>query len=68
MAELSEEITTTVFELQKQLLSVINKTTETKFILLETYGETELTIISLNDLDNIRERANMYYFVFILYY
>ncbi|MBF2056144.1 MAG: hypothetical protein IGQ45_02740 [Cyanobacterium sp. T60_A2020_053] len=61
MAELPEEITTIVLELQKQLLSVIHKTTETTFILLETYGETELTIISLNDLDNIRERANTYY-------
>jgi hypothetical protein len=61
MANLPEEITAKVLELQRQLLSVINKTTETTFIILETYGETESTIISLNDLDNIRERANTYY-------
>ncbi|ACK68243.1 conserved hypothetical protein [Rippkaea orientalis PCC 8801] len=61
MAELPIEITTTVLELQKQLLSIIHKTTATAFTLLESYGETEKTIVSLNDLDNIRERANTYY-------
>ncbi len=61
MAELPPEITTTVLELQRQLLSIIHKTTATAFILLESYGETEQTIVSLNDLDNIRERANTYY-------
>ena len=61
MAELPPEITITVLELQRQLLSIIHKTTANAFMLLESYGETEQTIVSLNDLDNIRERANTYY-------
>ena len=61
MATLPDEIVNRVLDLQKQLLSVIDKTTATAFILLERYGETEKTLVSLNDLDNIRERANIYY-------
>lgn len=61
MAELPIEVTIVVLELQRQLLAVIHKTTATTFLLLERHGETEQTIVSLNDLDNIRERANTYY-------
>lgn len=61
MAPLPEDVITTVLELQRQLLSVINKATAAAFILLNTHGETEETIVSLNDLDNIKERANTYY-------
>ena len=45
MAELPSEITITVLELQRQLLSNIHKTTATPFMLLESYGETEHTIL-----------------------
>jgi hypothetical protein len=61
MTELPTEVTTLVLELQRQLLAVIHETTATTFLLLERYGETEQTILSLDDLDNIRERANTYY-------
>jgi hypothetical protein len=61
MANLSEKITTNVLELQRQLLSVINEATATSYIILQTYGETETTLIALDDLDNARERANTYY-------
>jgi hypothetical protein len=61
MAELPDDITTIVLELQRRLLKIINQATATAFTILEIYGETETTIISLEDLDNIRERANNYY-------
>ena len=38
MAELPSEITITVLELQRQLLSIIHKTTATAFMLLDSYG------------------------------
>ena len=61
MVALPLELTTTVLELQRQLLAVINHATETSFVLMETYSETEAALITLEDLDNIRERANTYY-------
>ncbi|MGL5033442.1 MAG: hypothetical protein ACRC6M_06535 [Microcystaceae cyanobacterium] len=61
MSELPEELTTVILDLQRKLLAVINKATEAAFTILNTYGETNDTLISLDDLDNIRERANNYY-------
>lgn len=61
MAELPEDITITVLELQRQLLSIVHQATATTFAILESYGETEVTVIPLEDLDNIKERANTYY-------
>ncbi|WP_017295562.1 hypothetical protein [Geminocystis herdmanii] len=61
MAKLSDEIITKVLELEKQLLLIINESTKTTFTILEIYGETETTIIALDDLDNARERAYTYY-------
>lgn len=61
MAHLPEEITTTVLELQRRLLVVINQATATGFAILQQYGETETTMIALEDLDNVRDRANTYY-------
>lgn len=61
MATLPDKITNTVLELQKQLLSIVDKTTAIAFILLERHGENEKTIVSLNDLDSIRERVTNYY-------
>lgn len=61
MAELSENIITTVLSLQRQLLFIVHQATATTFTILETYGETEVIVIPLEDLDNIKERANTYY-------
>ncbi|CAD0232158.1 MULTISPECIES: hypothetical protein [Planktothrix] len=61
MVALPLELTTTVLELQRQLLVVINHATETSFVIMETYSDTETTVIALEDLDNIRQRANTYY-------
>lgn len=61
MVALPLELTTTVLELQRQLLVVINHATETRFVLMETYSETETTLVTLEDLEKIRERANTYY-------
>jgi len=61
MSELPEDLTTVILDLQRRLLAVINQATEAAFIILNTYGETNDTLISLDDLDNIRERANNYY-------
>lgn len=61
MAPLADEITTTVFNLQRRLLAIINQATTTEFLIFEQYGETETTIIALNDLQNAQERADTYY-------
>ena len=61
MANLPEETITTVFNLQRRLLQLINEATAAGFIILEQYGETEATIIALDQLQNVRERATSYY-------
>ncbi|MCL1474985.1 hypothetical protein [Argonema antarcticum] len=61
MAELPQEITTTVLDLQRQLLAIISKARTTEFTILERYGETEATIIDFAQLQNTRERAETYY-------
>lgn len=43
MARLPEEIATTVFNLQRRLLAIIHEATATQFLILERYGETEIT-------------------------
>ena len=47
--------------MQRRLLAIINQSTATGFIVLEQYGETEITIIDLEQLQNARERAETYY-------
>jgi hypothetical protein len=43
------------------LLVIIDLVTATQFMILEQYGETEITIIALDDLQNAQERADTYY-------
>ncbi|MGK7950141.1 MAG: hypothetical protein AB4368_15510 [Xenococcaceae cyanobacterium] len=57
MANLSEEILVTIFNLQKQLFYVINEATATDYNLVEQYSETAETLPELEELSNIRERA-----------
>lgn len=61
MAQLPDETTTTVLSLQRRLLAIINQATATGFVILKQYGETETTIIDLEQLQNARERAETYY-------
>lgn len=61
MAKLPDEIITTVFTLQRQLLERIDEATATVFIMLERYGETDATLPELDELQSIRERADNYY-------
>lgn len=61
MANLTNETITTVLNLQRRLLQLINQATAAEQIILEQYGETEATIIALNQLQNVRERATSYY-------
>jgi hypothetical protein len=43
--------------LQRRLLVIIHQATATGFTIFQNYGETETTVIALEDLDNIREKA-----------
>lgn len=61
MAQLPEETITTVFNSQRRLLAILNQATAVQFMIFEQYGETEITIIALNDLQNVQERADTYY-------
>lgn len=61
MAKLPDELLTTIFSLQRQLLERIDEATATEFALLELYGETEETIDYFEQLQNARERADSYY-------
>jgi hypothetical protein len=61
MAELPIEITTTVLELQRRLLTIVNQAIDAGFTLLEQYGETEAIINVYEQLQNARERATVYY-------
>ncbi|AFZ11299.1 hypothetical protein Cri9333_0679 [Crinalium epipsammum PCC 9333] len=61
MARLPEEIIIRIFNLQQQLLERIDEATATEFTLMEIFGETEATIDYLDQLQNARERADMYY-------
>ena len=60
MAQLPEQTTTTVLNLQRRLLAIIDQAAAIDFLILEQYGETEATLIDLEQLQNIRERADTY--------
>lgn len=64
MAQLPEETITTVFNSQRRLLAILNQATATDFLILEQYGETEATLIDLEQLQNVKERADTYYLRF----
>lgn len=61
MANLPEETITTIFNLQRRLLRLINEATATAFVILGEFGETEETIPELDELENVRERTTSYY-------
>jgi CRISPR/Cas system-associated protein Csm6 len=61
MAKLPEETITTIFNLQQRLLKRIDEATATAATIFEQFGETEITVSELEQLDNIRERATSSY-------
>lgn len=61
MANLPENTINTVFILQRRLLQLGHEASATAFVILEQFGETGVTTISLVQLDNVREKATTYY-------
>jgi len=61
MTQLPEQTTTIVLNLQRRLLAIINHATAAGYIILEEYGETEATLIDLEQLQNAGVRAQTYY-------
>ena len=61
MANLPNETITTVLNLERRLLQLINEATAARYIILEQYGEIQATIIALDQLQNVRERATSFY-------
>lgn len=61
MANLPNEMITTVLNLERRLLQLINQATAAGFIILEQHGETQGTITDLEILQNARERSTSYY-------
>ncbi|MGB3204865.1 MAG: hypothetical protein WBB28_07760 [Crinalium sp.] len=57
MARIPREITQTIVSLKQQLLDIIDSATTTEFELFEKFGETDDTIIPLNDLRDIAGQA-----------
>jgi hypothetical protein len=61
MAQLPEETTAVVLELPRRLLGILYQAKALGFLILERYGETETTLTDLEQLDNTRDRADLYY-------
>ena len=61
MTKLPDETITTVFTLQLRLLERTNEVTATVLNIADQFGETELTVSKLEQLDNIRERSTSTY-------
>lgn len=57
---LPEETLSIIFNLEKRLLQRINEATATEAILFTQFGEAE-TILELEQLQNVRERATSSY-------
>ncbi|MBW4623129.1 MAG: hypothetical protein KME17_27700 [Cyanosarcina radialis HA8281-LM2] len=56
MAKLPNETLTTIFTLQRQLIEGIDEAAATESTIFEQFGETEVTLSVLEQLQNIRER------------
>lgn len=56
MAKLPDETLTIIFTLQRQLVEGIDEAAATESIIFEQFGETQLTLPVLEQLQNVRER------------
>lgn len=61
MAKLPDQTLTTIFGLQRQLAESIEEASALEWALFEQYGETELTIPELEELQNARVRLTVPY-------
>lgn len=61
MARLSDEILTIIFNLQRQLVEGINEAAATELAIFEQFGEIEITIPPLEQLQNARQRLTESY-------
>ncbi len=57
MAKLSLEIAQTIWDLQHQLLEIIDTAKTVELSLFEAFGETERTILYLDELQNIAQQG-----------
>lgn len=56
MAKLPDETLTILFTLQRQLVEGIDEAAATESMIFEQFGETEVTLPVLEQLQNVRER------------
>jgi len=56
MAKLSDETLTNIFTLQRQLIEGIDAAAAIELAILKQFGETEITIPALEELQNAKER------------
>lgn len=61
MAKLSPETLTNIFQLQQRLIELIDEASATEMRLFEQFGETEATLIELEELQTTRERLRSPY-------
>ncbi len=61
MAKLPDTTVKIVFDLQRRLLERIDEATATEVVIFERFGENEATILELEQLQKVRERATSSY-------
>ena len=61
MARISSELQSTIKSLQQALLHIVDDAKAVEFILLQRYGETEQTIVVLDELSVIAQQAGDLY-------
>lgn len=57
MAKLPNDISETIWRLKRQLADVIDNARSAEFSLFDTFGETERTMVYLNELQSVAEQA-----------
>jgi hypothetical protein len=58
MAKLPIDIAETIWRLKRQLADIIDNARFAEFTLFDTFGETERTIVYLDELQSVAEQAN----------
>ena len=61
MAKLAEETLITVLNIYRQLLELIHEAKATEYLILERFGETAITLVTLDALQNTSERLRNAY-------
>lgn len=57
MAKLPKDIYETIWRLKRQLADVIENSRDAEFVILDRFGETENTILYLDELQSVAEQA-----------